>query len=558
MIALKVDSQPLDMADDFSLTLKFTSPVFNSVGDHSYPFKIPATPRNQKILGWKHRVENAADAFREYDAALEVYGILIQTGSLKIRKASADTYEGTLYMSKGDFFYRLKKDTMQDIDFNAPFDFESEEDKIVYINYLADKTYPESPICFPQILNEKYFDDQPSDSRLNYMNWYDSGLIKSSYLVGGENTPSVIVPMLYLRYVLEKIFAGIGYEFDDQIFSTDEEFNTLGLFNLVDCNTDFLAAGYFSYPKKEILFNYHVPTMSLNDFLSGIENMFNVRFFVDMLLKKVTLKTVDSIIRSQEIVEFSSDVLSMSAEFETEFTGLTLKMNPDTDDLAYTELKTYYEAQKSHIKDPVDKVSDLNPFPASINADIRFVLEKRIYYMFYLNEWVQAAGIYGVASQVYELAFAGGSKKFDTKFSPLFMHDSGEPDDAAVVGCARSSWREVSPKLFFTRYINNGGSDKRLIARPVLTRNLLYYSNGLWFGNDDIGIFNKYFKSYYDLMIDSRLVKMTKQITYLELRSFDFSRKYMINGMKYLISEIQVQITNKGIRPATIVAYSCD
>ena len=46
-------------------------------------------------------------------------------------------------------------------------------------------------------------------------------------------------------------------------------------------------------------------------------------------------------------------------------------------------------------------------------------------------------------------------------------------------------------------------------------------------------------------------------MTLLELNQLDFSKKYAIGGNKYLLSEVQVTITNKGIKPATILAYTC-
>jgi hypothetical protein len=57
--------------------------------------------------------------------------------------------------------------------------------------------------------------------------------------------------------------------------------------------------------------------------------------------------------------------------------------------------------------------------------------------------------------------------------------------------------------------------------------------------------------------MNSKQVKITRQMTMLELNTLDFTRKYKINGNHYLLSELQATITNAGIKPASITAFSC-
>ena len=106
MLALFVNDKALDISGEISITLKFSSPVFNQIGDYTYPFKLPATPLNVSILGYKHRIETANNPWEVFNAILQWNGVIILKGTLRILNAQADLYEATLFMDKGDFVYR--------------------------------------------------------------------------------------------------------------------------------------------------------------------------------------------------------------------------------------------------------------------------------------------------------------------------------------------------------------------------------------------------------------------------------------------------------------------
>ncbi|MCX6307207.1 MAG: hypothetical protein NT040_19755 [Bacteroidetes bacterium] len=48
----------------------------------------------------------------------------------------------------------------------------------------------------------------------------------------------------------------------------------------------------------------------------------------------------------------------------------------------------------------------------------------------------------------------------------------------------------------------------------------------------EIGIYSRFWKEYLTLLANSKTVKFQKSMDFLEFRNFDFSRKYMIGGLK--------------------------
>ena len=43
MLSILIAEQSLDLSDDFSVSLNLKSPIFNDVGDYSFPFKVPSS-----------------------------------------------------------------------------------------------------------------------------------------------------------------------------------------------------------------------------------------------------------------------------------------------------------------------------------------------------------------------------------------------------------------------------------------------------------------------------------------------------------------------------------
>ena len=137
-------------------------------------------------------------------------------------------------------------------------------------------------------------------------------------------------------------------------------------------------------------------------------------------------------------------------------------------------------------------------------------------------------------------------QSIETKFSTMI--DDGITPYNCVVGNSREAWKEVSPKLFFVHYQDNGYGDETVHARCFTPTNNLFYGG-------QFGLLNKHYKAYLDFRMSSKSVKIIKQMTLMDLKTLDFSLKYMVNGVKYLLSDVQVSISNSGIKPATIKAY---
>ncbi len=542
MLALKIDDKFVDLPDDFSFTMNLKSPVFGEIGSYSYPFLIPTTSRNATILNFGHRVESTSNPYLERQGMFTWNGVSLFEGTVKLKSLNLKTYEGSLFEGVGDFNYKRKNASLYDVDFGL-LNFTDENQRLIFINACANTVYPQRDFAFPQLLNQTYFDNPTGDQQLRYFNFYDNSAIRR--LTPGGNR-SFIVPMLYLRFVLKKIFETLSYQFDDSFFSTDIDYNSLVLYNSVDCNGDI--PGFFGYEPQKLYLNYHVPRMGLNDFFSGLESFFNIRIFVNK--NTVRLCSVDAIVKSADYVDFSKQIILVNTELEDQVSGFHLKMEMDTDDDLYTAAKVEQDNFLKRIKSPVQSVSDLKPWPGSDPQDIRFVHDENQYYVMNgLNGyWMPVTPTLFEAYIKSESIYKNDDQSIGTKFSSLMNEQTSLKN--CIIGNAREDWSAVSPKLFFVLYQNGGYGNLRTVGRNDTDTKSLFYGS-------EKGLFNKYYKAYFDFRMSTKLVKITSQMTFQELNEFSFEKKIMVFGIKYLVKSIQVTIKKDRIMPALMECYVC-
>ena len=152
MLSILIADQPLDLSDDFSVSLNLKSPIFNDVGDYSFPFKVPSTARNMSILGWKNRLSSTRSIYETFDGSIRWNGIVLFVGQIKIKTASDKTFEGTLYINKGNFNYEVKDLFLNRIDLGMK-SFASDQEAENYFNWSLTHFYPEVDFSMPQITN---------------------------------------------------------------------------------------------------------------------------------------------------------------------------------------------------------------------------------------------------------------------------------------------------------------------------------------------------------------------------------------------------------------------
>jgi len=548
MLSIEVNGQSLDIAKDISISLSLKNPMFNEIGDFAFPFKLPASRRNKSILGWKSRIENTRDIHEQFPTSVLWNGIELFSGELRPTLCNDTTYEATLYFERGNFNWQIKDLVLNQIDLGYRT-FNTADEAIIFINSCLTQVYPEVELAFPMIQNLVFHDPVEDNVQLQYYNYeFADGKIHrltdpvNQGIQQGQQFHTIIVPNVYLLHVLKKLCSNLGYTLDDRFFSNQSETKHLVLYSSYNVNGNFLYGLNFMYN------NIYVPKLNVNEFLKGLETFFNCTFFVDTKKKKVTCCSNQDIVNKAGVVEFSDQIASITQEIADPVTSYLLLMSPDSSDKVYSDELDLEKPTIDWIKGSYEYLSDVPDFPFTWLGDIVYIIsEDKWYQRIVVNFWAQWV-ILPNGPNLFDRFYypmPQDKNKITTQFSNL-MESSG----CVKCGNAEADWQNIQPRLFFIDRVN-------FMYQGVKTLGFTYNSNLSLKYQGSVGLFNKLWKDYLDWIIYHRkYVRIEKQLTVEDILDFDFTKKYRISQMNYLIDEIQFTLTADQIKPAQIKAYS--
>ncbi len=542
MLSIQIDNQPLDLPNDFSISLNLKSPVFNDVGDYSFPFKVPSTPRNMSILGWKNRLSSTRSIFEIYQGSIRWNGIVLFSGQINVKTASDSSFEGTLYINNGNFNYEVKNILLNRLDFGGKT-FVSDVEAMSYFNWSYFQSYPECDFSMPEIANADFRDPPATNPELlSYNHIFPNGLLHEMTTDGLSRT--ILVPFLYLKFVLDKLGEIFGYTIQDEFFNSTTELSNLVIYNSVNISERLFGL-------YRMFFSQLLPEIKVIDFLSGLEKWFNCSFHVDTNKKVIRIFSNKNVLLHSEVVEFSKDILSISQEIPEQITSFRFISTPDSGDKRYQEILTAEGGITTLIHGAYQSFSDVLYLPFTEIGDIVYIIDTNSWWQFAINgfsfmtEWIQLPNAPTLIDKLY-YKWGDEKNKYETIFSTL-----ADPFGIGVCGNLESESSKITSRLFFVAFNHQTWED------PLRLRGMV--DNGTfslkYYGTD--GLFNLYWKDWVNWIIDNRKsVKIEKQMDFIDLKNLDFTSRYRINGINYLISQISVTLNKFTIKSAQLTCFT--
>lgn len=234
MIELIVDNQHVVLDPETSIRIEYNNPVFADdgiPGSKTYWFDIPIVTHNQRLFGFAE-IAHVSGKYKMFDNARVVFqGYTIMTGKFALRKVK-EKYRGAL--TTNVFGNENKEKRLNELSWET-FDLGSTTgDVIAHANAQIEKDYPDAVYNFPVIENPHFYDDENEsyhvqDNRL--INRYDvendtfqENEIKDEDddVISGVYNNTCLLPCLYLREILKKIFSGyqlIGDFIENSIYA---------------------------------------------------------------------------------------------------------------------------------------------------------------------------------------------------------------------------------------------------------------------------------------------------------------------------------------------------
>ncbi|TRZ72928.1 MAG: hypothetical protein D4R97_05435, partial [Bacteroidetes bacterium] len=298
MIQLIINNEPVDLNENSSISITEESPVFekdNIPGGFSFPFELPASPRNNRILRHPGRIQSAFQGGFNLPFQLYLDGRLIGTGTATIQKATSLSYSAFLQVGTGDFAGKTEGKKLSDVDFGGERTWE----------FKPEFTFPEDDFALFPIYNENFMDDT------QYKDGWKANLYRlNSHELGtwftGVNSIMAISPFPYLGYVVNRIFNHFRFVLKENILTTDPDLKQLVIYNnhdsanLVSVTRPVTKTifgkrndGSWGYIQRTVIvttitreFNTwnlkdFLPDILIKDFILAIRNLFNLAITID-------------------------------------------------------------------------------------------------------------------------------------------------------------------------------------------------------------------------------------------------------------------------------------
>lgn len=541
MLQLYADGQQLDTAGvKFNITRK--NPLFQNKmeGSYVYNLKLPLTDRNKKIINYAHRLDGHNDIptpnILSLFNGLELFqGPLIYTGG-------KDRISGHVAMDQGNFLYAAQNKFLDQVDYGKKT-FADEAAALTYFNSIRDKYYPDTDFALPHTKSET--DVYLPNGTTGYfekdtMNFWDHSA--ETYIITSAGDRGIIVPHLYLQFVLKKVFSESGYQFDDRFFAVNDDWAKLIIWNSYNANGGIPdegdKLGYDSDITK-IIYGLHCPHVKISDFITGLQNLINMRFFFNHTTKKVTAKDSLDILSDPNYIDITNKVISGHELKFKKKNGFELSSMPDSGDSHFQISVDHGEAFLDQYGGVVENVSDLPSY----------YLGYRYYYVSSEN------GFYAWHNNTQTWSSIGSLEVIHKFFTP--------PSEYKIESCI-STLRKCSYANFSQH--GNAAIDYRNITPRILFYNgmvysVYYFPSSLYRRNDkrlhyrDIFLYTNRWKKYLDWILDPKIIKIKAQLSAADIKDFDFSRKYRISGINYLVKELKAPVTDNAIGPATLECW---
>jgi hypothetical protein len=542
MLSILIADQPLDLSEDFSVSLSLKSALFNDVGDYSFPFKVPATARNMSILGWKNRIAATAGIYETYEDSFRWNGIVLYSGQIIIKSAGDKHFEGTLYINKGNFNYEVKTLSLDRVDLGLK-EFSTENEAMEYFNWSLTHYYPDVDFSMPQIDNTDYFDPPATDPELQAYNLiFPDGKLHKTITEGNQRT--LLVPFIYLKYVLNRLAEIFGYRLEDNFFSSSVELSRLVIYHSVNISELFFGL-------QQLYYCRFVPKVKVSEFISGLERWFNCSFHADSKQRVIRIVSNKDVLLHSDLMEFSDKILSISQEIPDQITGFRFLLGPDSGDKVYQAQLDAEKGITDYIRGSVGTFSEIPAYPFTWLGDIYYVVDTNSWWQLGINpynfliEWQQLPNGPVLTDKLF-YKWGDDKNKYETIFSSL-------SDKFGTVSCGNlgTDKEKITPRLFWVGMTGGWGL-------PYQLRGLAYDGNFSLRYPGANGLFNLYWKDWADWIMNTRkTVRIEKQMDFIELKELDFTKRYRVNGINYLVSEVSVTLTRSSVKSALLKCFTC-
>ena len=266
-----------------------TNPFLSGEGDASVPMTLPASPKNLAVIGHKERIDRAARYIEKEDAMLEV-GPIRKHGQLVLDTAHRrNGIDASFAIDNRDLYVKSKNKTLKEIfaDYKTVFGEVSAAMEVLQRIYEgADSDFKVFPVAVSPF----------EDNGVKVYQWnnrIDNGnLVYETNIHEGDSINSVpegygLAPFLKLSRLVELLFYLLGYEVTENCLAEWPFQRLVIVHNYADCLCN---------PTVTLFYRDLVPSCTLSDFLTWLNNKFHVQPVVESNSRKVRIVAMETML----------------------------------------------------------------------------------------------------------------------------------------------------------------------------------------------------------------------------------------------------------------------
>lgn len=510
MIKLIANNTPLLLNSGTEITVKELNPLFESeISGTAYPISIPAGD-NMVALKFMHR---PGTKLQQLPISMQ-YGSHYRAMLGVITKASPKGYELSLKLDDSAFTIQNGDKNLRDIDMGITTTF-----RMLFDNPDDFRILGTNKFCVPELPNPEFFKDTNLDQ------YY--GGVQNDISSGHEYKP--VTPFFFLKDIIKAIFSNGGYairgEFDD-IFNRTFLYSNTSVYNYMPA---FFGSDRLIEPK------YHLPEITVREFLKEVCLYFNYKMIFDHSGKTVQFYSLDTLLSQPAVEDLSEYAIS---DFVL------------TDEEQYDYITLLHEVESADAASPWQEdqnydSSSGNTYPATRSVGDRHLIEwENMIYRY--NEASDGTLAWEKYSITYPLIKVGTEsanlKEFKTKFSALarswnknFFNSDYGLAHAGYKGNTRSRTDEITHPKRFGILTDSGTAKVSTSFQSLVT------------GDFDGSINSRYSRSFQWLLTSRRQAEITLKLPSWKLFGFDMTKKYIVNGVTFYVAELNYKLTNHGI-----------
>ncbi len=579
MLRLLVDGQSVDLSVESTINLDEESPVFERdtiPGGFSFPFSLPATPRNRRILKFPDRVSMGGSGSGEFPFQLFCRGRLVNSGTLSVTETNRD-YRCHMTIGSGDFASRIGEKSLRDLHLGGERQF------LLKTEYV----FPEDDFALFPIYNPSFMDGTRFESSWSGNKWRLNSFENGSFYTSDLATFG-ISPYPYLAYVLRCIFEEHGFTVTENAFTSDPELKSLVIYSARDIiepeavttwreitfqtvhgmMTREVPVTQYQRNLDKYCLSDSMPDVPIREFLISLRNMFNVAFIVrgDSV----------SIVKRQDLIQsLPAEALTGKAVGDPTVIvlkpgdGIKLEWSHDEGDQNFAEGFIAIDDKKDLVKEPVPNMDALLALIPGIN-EIRLVESYDTWYQYAEKENPETGESeylwQAFSNNLQNLTIGNGGEVFSGKISTLLMvklqREMGGPmiripwTDQKSNSAFRPEQDSFTARLLFYRGMQTdslggsypmGSSDNLdFTGNPIPGANLCLR----WQGAN--GLYSQLWIQYIYWWNNRRQINYT----ILKPDRLRFDRVYTIRGIRLILKKRSVRYSLRGVEPSLCEFYT--